>query len=61
MQNLAPIKKRLWNERVWGVAVAILRNNRQPFTQLAEHLHECGRVKGSKLREALAQVKRITS
>ena len=53
--------KQLWNERVWGVAIAILFHNREPFMQLAGYLDEHERVKGGKLREVLAQVKRIAA
>jgi hypothetical protein len=51
--------KRLWNERVWKVALTILWKNCDPFNQLVRHLHERERVKGSKLRAVLAQVRRI--
>jgi hypothetical protein len=51
--------QRLWHEQVWGVAVAILRNNREPFMQLAKLLHERERVKGGKLHKILDQVKRV--
>jgi len=53
--------QRLWHEQVWGVAVAILRNNYKPFMKLAEHLHQNERVHGGKLHKILAQVKRIAS
>jgi hypothetical protein len=51
--------KQLWHTRVWGVAVAILRNNYHPFRQLAEHLYQHKQVKSEKLRKLLAQVRRI--
>jgi hypothetical protein len=51
--------QRLWHERVWGVAVAILRSNREPFWQLAEHLNQHERIHGGKLRKMLAQVQRV--
>lgn len=53
--------ERLWHEQVWGAAVAILRNNYEPFRQLAEHLHQHKRVESKKLRKLLAQVRRIES
>jgi hypothetical protein len=52
--------KQLWNERVWNATIAILRANRDPFQQLARHLHRNGEVKGDKLRAVLTQVRRIT-
>jgi hypothetical protein len=51
--------ERLWHEQVWGVAVAILRNNYEPFRQLAEHLHQHECIRGGKLRKVLAQVQRV--
>jgi len=51
----------LWHERVWRVAVAILCENWEPFMRLVEHLQRHGKIKGSKLRTMLAQVRRITS
>jgi hypothetical protein len=53
--------KQLWHEQVWGVAVAIVRNNRDPFMQLVEHLHQHQKIKGGKLHAILANVKRIAS
>jgi hypothetical protein len=52
-------EERLWHEQVWGVAVAILCANRKPFMRLADHLHQHERIKGGKLRNVLAQVRRI--
>jgi hypothetical protein len=51
--------ERLWHEQVWGVAIAILRINREPFLQLAKHLQQTDKIKGGKLRSVLAQVRRI--
>src|SRR5262245_48258520 len=51
--------QRLWHERVWGVAIAILSNNREPFIQLANLLYQRERVNGGKLRSVLAQIRRI--
>jgi hypothetical protein len=50
--------ERLWHERVWGVAIAILRNNKEPFERLAAGLHQHNDLKGGKLRKLLAQVRR---
>jgi len=52
--------QRLWHEQVWGVAVAILCSNRDPFMRLVEHLHQKERIQGGKLRAVLAQIRRIT-
>ena len=52
--------QQLWHEQVWGVAISILRANREPFMQLAEGLNQYERLHGDKLRKVLAQVKRIT-
>jgi hypothetical protein len=52
-------QQRLWHERVWDVAIAIVRNNRDPFMQVVEHLHAHQAIKGGKLRTILATVKRI--
>jgi hypothetical protein len=51
--------KRLWYEQVWDVTIAILRANRGPFQQLADHLHRTEKIKGGKLRAVLAQIRRI--
>ena len=51
--------RRLWNERVWNVAFAILLANHEPFNQLVQHLHEKEIVKGAKLHAILAQVRSI--
>ena len=48
-----------WNEQVWDVTIAILRNNREPFMQVAELLDKRKRVKGGKLHKILDQVKRV--
>jgi hypothetical protein len=53
--------ERLWHEQVWGVAITILRANREPAEQLAAHLHQHGRVNGTKLRKVLAQVTKVVS
>lgn len=53
--------QRFWNDRVWGVAITILHANREPFMRLVEHLHRTEMVKGDKLRDVLAQVRRIAS
>jgi hypothetical protein len=53
--------QRLWHEQVWDVTLAILRANREPFFQIVKHLHEKEKVQGPKLRQALAQVRRISS
>jgi hypothetical protein len=50
--------QQLWHEQVWGVAISILRANREPFMQLAGYLHRDERVKGRKLEKVLAQVER---
>jgi hypothetical protein len=52
--------ERLWHEQVWSVAFNIIRKNHEPFSQLATLLHQHERVKGGKLHEVLAQVRRIT-
>jgi hypothetical protein len=53
--------QRLWHEQVWGVALADLRANREPFCALAELLNQHERIKGEKLAKMLGQVKRRTS
>jgi hypothetical protein len=51
--------QQLWHERVWGVALAILRANQEPFQQLVQLLHRKGKAQGSGLRKVMAQVQRI--
>jgi hypothetical protein len=51
--------ERLWHERVWRVATAILCANREPFIRVAERLNQYESARGGALRKALAQVKRI--
>jgi len=53
--------KALWHEQVWGVAVAILYANQGAFLQIVQHLHQKQRLQGSRLRQVLAQVRRVTS
>ena len=53
--------QRLWHERVWNVALAILFANQEPFNCLVQCLHEKEKVKGARLRHVLAQVKRVSS
>jgi hypothetical protein len=51
--------QRLWHEQVWGVTISILRANYEPFNALVQALHEKEKVKGARLRQVLAQVRRI--
>jgi|SRR5215831_19433498 len=51
--------QKLWDERVWGVAVAILLENWEPFMRLIEHLDRNKKINGSKLHAVLAKVRRI--
>jgi hypothetical protein len=46
--------EQLWHEQVWGEAVTILRDNREPFQRLAEMLMKDENVRGGKLRRVLA-------
>lgn len=50
--------KRLWHEQVWDTTLNILHNNREPFQRLAELLQERQEIKGKKLRDVLAQIRR---
>jgi hypothetical protein len=56
----ADFAEQLWHKRVWGVTGAILLANRDPFMQLANHLHQSEKINGGKLRAMLAGIKRIT-
>jgi hypothetical protein len=53
--------KQFWDTQVWGVAVAILRANREPFNRLAYYLQRKDHLHGGKLHKVLAQVTRIAS
>ena len=53
--------QRLWHERVWNAALAILFANEEPFNRLVQALHEKEKVKGARLRHVLAQVRRVAS
>jgi hypothetical protein len=44
---------------VWNATIAILRNNEEPFQQLVNELDQREKVKGAKLRNILAKVRRI--
>jgi len=50
--------KELWHEQVWGIAVADLRDNREPFCELAELLNQHEHLKSAKLSKVLDKVKR---
>jgi hypothetical protein len=56
----AAFVQKLWHEEVWGVAIAILRANQEPFSQLAGCLHRDREVQGRTLDKILSQVKRRT-
>jgi hypothetical protein len=51
--------EQLGDEQVWNATIAILRNNEEPFQQLVNELDQREKVKGSKLRNILAKVRRI--
>jgi hypothetical protein len=53
--------ERLWHERVWKTAAAILFANQEPFNRLAQYLSEKEKVKGPRLRQILEQIRRIES
>jgi hypothetical protein len=57
-EEFSAYEQELWHEQVWGEALSILRDNSEPFRQLAEYLHRHGHVDGKVLRKVLVQVRR---
>jgi hypothetical protein len=53
--------QRLWHEKVWDIAVAILRANHGPCMQLAALLDQHEHVHGARLRNVLAQVQQVST